>query len=183
MRRRSTIGGDMDRGADGDSRHASCRARNAPSGSCDHADHGFSSRVRTRRRSKQHAGDFAVGRIIKPSVKGTQRQDEPVSASLRTARRDWDQGCGRSSRARAGSRRSHGSRRTGRAARGRRAARMPASSTWTRNTVPRCSMRCSAPSAATLESSRERRKLEAWIGEVSRKPRQGDHAWQGVRRP
>jgi hypothetical protein len=39
--------------------------------------------------------------------------------------------------------------------------------------------------AISCEARTERnwRKLATWTGEVSRKSRQGDHAWQGVRRP
>ena len=33
--------------------------------------------------AEQHAGDFAVARVLKPSVEGAQGEDEPVSASLR----------------------------------------------------------------------------------------------------
>ena len=42
-----TIGGDMDRGAIGDSLNASCQDRSGPNELCDRVDHGFSIRGRT----------------------------------------------------------------------------------------------------------------------------------------
>ena len=137
-----------------DSLNASCQDRSALGESCDRVDHGFSIRGRTIAGiAEQTPGDFTIGRIIKPSVEGAQRQDVGGLGEPSAKLQDWDRGCGRPNHARAGSRRSPDFRRTGRAARGRRKVSMPASSTWTRNTVPRWATRCSGPSAATLEPS------------------------------
>ena len=77
-------------------------------------------------------------------------------------RRDWDRGCGRSSRARAGLRRSRGSRRTGRAAGGRRAVQSPTSSMWTRNTAPRCSIEAFTVTGFEAEIERQLAEAEIW---------------------
>jgi hypothetical protein len=111
--RTPTIGGGMDRAADGDSLNASYQDQSAPSGSCDRVDHGFSIRGRTHRhrqtarwrfRDRSHRQAAHRGRAT-PGLAGL---GEPSAMP-----RDWDLGCGRPSHARAGSPRLPDFRRTG----------------------------------------------------------------------
>ena len=147
-----TIDGDMDRAANGDSLNASCQDRSVPGGSSDRVDHGFSIRGRTTGFAKQHAGDFAIGRICKPSV---ERRNARISRSRRAFGSAAGLGPGlrpakpRQSRIAAVARFSKNWSSGKRTAEGS----MPPSPTWTRNTVPRWATRCSGPSAATLEPS------------------------------
>ena len=178
-----TIDGDMDRAANGDSLNASSQDRSVPGGSSDRVDHGFSIRGRTdrlRQTARSRFRDRSHLRAVRRARATPGLADRDGSSSsaaglgpgLRPANP-------RQSRIAAVAR----FRRTGQAAIGRRESAMPASSRWTRNTAPRWATRCSGPSSCDARTERERRELETWTGEVSRKFRQGDHAWQGVRRP
>ena len=148
-----TIDGDMDRGANGDSLNASCQDRSVPGGSCDRVDHGFSIRGRTDRLRQTARSRF------RDRSHHASRPSSARNARISRSRRAFGSAAGlgpglrpakpRQSRIAAVARFSKNWSSGKRTAEGS----MPASSTWTRNTVPRWATRCSGPSAATLEPS------------------------------
>ena len=168
--------------ANGDNLNASCQDRSAPGGSSDRVDHGFSIRGRTHRhrqtarwRFRDRSHHQAVRRAR--ATPGLADLGEP-SAALR----DWDRGCGRPSHARAGSRRSPDFEELVERQKdcGRFDAGVVDVDAKHGATMGDEVFRAISRDART---ERNRRKLETWTGEVSWKSRQGDHAWQGVRRP